>query len=378
MEPHGWQPLAAWMTQILLCFDAINLQKRDSWKRFMPKISKAQMSKLFYRLEKTYSAGIDLLTALRRESEQGSLAFRSAMKSIADRVAQGNSLAESIAALGDYFPPLVVSVVKAGERGGRLEDSFRRLSQHFNSLVQFRQRLMAKISWPLFELGFSIVVVGVMILILGFILESGDLEPIDWFGLKLGTVGNFILYWVIVLILLSGAFILIFGSMKGWFGQIPMRIAKRIPLVGKTIESLSLSRFAWTLSVAENAGMTPQESTQLALESTQNFYFTDQIGKIRREIDARKQLHVALGSTGVFPREFLMYVENGETAGELAETMDRVSVDLQETAENNLRTIATIGFVLTFLFTSVVIGGAVIILFKKVYIDQIQNISNGF
>lgn len=116
----------------------------------------------------------------------------------------------------------------------------------------------------------------------------------------------------------------------------------------------------------------------MRLESTQNFYFTDQIEKIRREIDARRQLHVALGSTGVFPREFLMYVENGETAGELAETMDRVSVDLQETAENNLRTIATIGFVLTFLFTSVVIGGAVIILFKKVYIDQIQNISNGF
>ncbi|MBX3418606.1 MAG: type II secretion system F family protein [Pirellulaceae bacterium] len=341
----------------------------------MAKISKATLSKLFYRLEKSYTAGIDLHTALQRESEQGSPTYRNIMQSIASRVCRGDSFSDSISALSDDFPPLVQAVVKAGEQGGRLEESFRRLSQHYNSLVQFRRNLLARMAWPMFELAMAVVVVGVMILILGFILESADIPAIDWFGFGLSVFGNFALYCFIVLTLLSAAALLIFGSMWGWFGELPMKIARRIPLIGKTIECLALSRFAWTMSVAENAGMRPQETTKLALEATQNFYFTNQIEPIRNSLDQGRSIHDSLASTSVFPRDFLMYVDNGEIAGELAETLDRVSKDLQEQAENNLKTITTIGFVITFLFTAVVVGAAVILLFQKVYIEQIQSFS---
>ncbi len=341
----------------------------------MPRISKKVLAKLFYRLEKSYAAGIDLHTALRRETEQGSADFRVTMQSLADRVGRGDSLSESIAALGDAFPPLVRAVITAGERGGRLEESFSRLSQHYTNLVQFQRNLLARMAWPLFELFMAIGVVGLMILILGYVLESAGFPAIDWFGLKLSVFGNFVLYWVIMLGLLSLVGVLIVGSIWGWFGEWPMRIARRIPLLGKTIECLALSRFAWTLSVAENAGMRPQDSTELALDATQNFYFTNQVETVRQSLDERKSIHDSLAATKIFPKDFLMYVSNGELAGELAETMDRVSKDLQEQAEHNLKTITTIGFVATFLFTAVVIGAAVIILFQKVYIEQIQNLS---
>lgn len=341
----------------------------------MARISKSALAKLFYRLEKSYSAGIDLHTALRREAEQGTPAFRATMQSLADRVGRGDGVAESIAALGDDFPPLVRAVITAGEQGGRLEDSFARLAHHYNNLVLFQRNLLGRMAWPLFELFMAIGVVGLMILILGYVLESAGFPAIDWFGLKLSVFGNFVLYCVIVSILLAIAAVFIFGSIWGWFGEWPMRIARRIPLLGKTIECLALSRFAWTLSVAENAGMRPQDSTKLALDATQNFYFTNQVEMVRRSLDERKSIHDALAATKIFPKDFLMYVSNGELAGELAETMDRVSKDLQEQAEHNLKTITTIGFVVTFLFTAVVIGTAVIILFQKVYIEQIQNLS---
>jgi type II secretory pathway component PulF len=104
-----------------------------------------------------------------------------------------------------------------------------------------------------------------MILLLGFVYETNRLEPIDWFGMGLGPRGDFILYCVIVSILLAGAFVLIQGTLKGWFGEVPMRIARRIPLIGHTIEALSLSRLAWTLSMAENSGMSAGASAGIAL-----------------------------------------------------------------------------------------------------------------
>ena len=60
-------------------------------------------------------------------------------------------------------------------------------------------------------------------------------------------------------------------------------------------------------------------------------------------------------STGVFPEDLLIYVDNGETAGELAESMDRASREYQGIADLNLKLMGTIGFVLMLLFVGFVV-----------------------
>jgi type II secretory pathway component PulF len=151
-----------------------------------------------------------------------------------------------------------------------------------------------------------------------------------------------------------------------------MRIARRLPLIGKTIECLSLSRFAWTASIAENAGMEAGETMQMALESTQNYYYERLIPEVTRGVRGGRQFHPTLRATGAFPADFLDLVENGETAGELAETMQRASDQLHESAENNLKTIAVVGFVVCFCFVAIVVGVTVISLFKQVYLRPLQ------
>ncbi|MEZ6094864.1 MAG: type II secretion system F family protein [Pirellulaceae bacterium] len=342
----------------------------------MSEISKSQMAKLFYRLEKAYSAGLDLRTVLERESKSGPGSYRNAIGQVSDSVNQGNSLANAISSLDGYFPPLVISIVKAGERGGRLEEAFRKLSRHYDGLVKFRSRLLAGIAWPLFELGMGLTVFGALILILGYLLDSEEMA-IDWFGLGLDATGNFILYVCLVFFFGSVAFALLFGSLKGWFGTMPMRIAKRIPVLGKTIEALSLSRLAWTMSIAENAGMRAEEIVELSMNATQNFYFTNLIDDLTADVKSGLSFTEAFRSTDVFPEDFLVLVENGETAGELAETMERASNDLQETAEANLKIISTVCFVLTFLFVAALIGFIIISIMSK-YLGILDSVQKSF
>lgn len=343
----------------------------------MQKFSYAKMAGIFERMAVSYSAGIDIRKILRRESEQGAAAQRETFQGIARRVDSGEALANAMAAETGRFPELVIAVVRAGESGGRLEQSFARLGAHYKSLVEFRQRFLQSVAWPLFQLFAAIAIVGGMILVLDFVYRLGNMQPIDWFGMG-STTGNFLLYVFVMAFLFGGLYLLYHGSVKGWFGLLPHRIARRIPLIGSTIESLALSRFAWTMSVAENAGMSAIETVQLALRATENYFFKALEPEITQDIQDGQGFYAALHATESFPDDLLVYVENGETAGELAETMNRASIDYQGRAERSLKAISGIGFVLIFGFVAVIIGATVILLFRNLYLAPIQDIQNMF
>ena len=317
----------------------------------MSKISQSQMAKLFTRLATAYTAGIDLRSAFTRESETGSPAYRQKAKKICKGLKNGRPLAESMEATDGYFPELALSVVKAGERGGRLEESFARLGEHYANLVKFRNNFLSAIAWPVFELCFAILIVGGLMAICDWIFTNMDKEEIDWLWMG-STIGNVTAYFFLVFLFFAGFATLVFGTSRGWFGTLPMQIAMRIPLIGKTIECLALSRFAWTMSVAENAGMNAVENAELSLRSTENYFYKRLQPEVCRKLQKGQQFYKTFKETDAFPQDVLIYIDNGETAGELAESMDRCSEELQTRAELNLKTIGTIGFVLTMLMVA--------------------------
>ena len=337
----------------------------------MAKISQSQMAKLFHRLATSYTAGIDIRSAYKRETQTGSAAYRINAETICHLLGQGKELAEAMDATNGYFPELAISVVKAGERGGRLEESFSRLGQHYKDLVDFRNKFLSAIAWPAFELVFAIFLCGGLIAICDWIFDSVGMEKFDWFWMG-STGGNVAAYFVLVFMFFGVVATLIMGTARGWFGTVPMQIAMKIPLIGKTIECLALSRFAWTMSVAENAGMNAVEIVELSLRSTENFFYKRLEPEVKRNIKAGKQFYPTLRATNAFPEDLLIYVDNGETAGELAESMDRASRELQAKAEMNLKAIGTIGFVLMILM----VAGLVLLICvfaMQQYINMLNN-----
>jgi type II secretory pathway component PulF len=339
----------------------------------MAQLSHKKLAATFQRMAVSYSAGIDVRKIAEREAQHGSASYRQTFAGIAKKVNAGESLGASLAAAGGFFPVLATAVVRAGEQGGRLEESFRRLSEHYKSLAEFRQRFISKITWPVFQLIAAVGIVGGLILVLDFVYRLGNVPPIDWFGMG-STTGNFLLYCFCVAVVFGAAVFAYQGIAKGWFGDLPIRLARRIPLIGKTIESLALSRFAWTLSVCENAGMNPLESIRLALDATENIYYQQLEPELSSDLGKGSSFYESMEETGCFPEDLLMHVENGETAGELAESMDRASVDLQAQAENKLELISKIGFFMVFTLIAVVVGGTVILLFQNMYMKPINDL----
>ena len=117
-----------------------------------------------------------------------------------------------MAAADDCFPGLATAVVKAGEKSGRLEESFKRLSEHYKSLADFRQRFLASIAWPCFQLVAAVCIIGGLILVLDYVYRLGNIDPIDWFGMG-STTGNFLIYAFVILALAGGGYALYQGCL---------------------------------------------------------------------------------------------------------------------------------------------------------------------
>jgi len=303
-----------------------------------------QLARLCRRVATSINAGLDDLVIWEKEVRRAKHSQRTQWLQMERSLNQGNSVAESMEEADQLFPPLVCELVNVGERAGRQGDVFTNLANHYDNLIKMRRTFLAGIIWPALELAASICIVGGLILILGWISQMNQgAKPIDFFGLGLGTTGNFVLYCFGVLAMLSMIGIPTLGIFKGWFGSKPMEVALKIPVVGQCVQTLALSRMAWSLGMAVDSGMDAIQSLGLSLRSTQNAYYIQHQSQVQEAIREGHPIHVALEQTSAFPSDFLMTLENGEISGQLTESMDRLSNEYRKKSEVMMQLLAVVG-----------------------------------
>jgi type IV pilus assembly protein PilC len=314
----------------------------------MAHISTRQVSQMCQRLGTALHAGVDVLAVLRRESGVGSPAYRRNMAQVAERVSRGATLAEAMRSCGEYFPQLTCELTDVGELTGNLDSVLLRLSDHYRHLLRLRRTFLFGIFWPVTELVLAIFVVGLLILILGVLGTSAAV-----FGLS-GPRGV-VIYAAVILGSAALIAFVVRGLLRGWFGPLPSALLMRVPVVGTTLQTMSLARLSWTLSLALNAGIDARRAIRMALNSTQSRYYTQHIDKAEAVITRGGQFHEALRGTGVFRDEFLTALENAEITGTESESLTRLSEDYQRQAET-----ATLALAVA---ASFVIWGLVVALF---------------
>lgn len=332
----------------------------------MSKISSRTGSQLFDRLATGYHAGLDLRALWQREANSARGPLSHSAKIVLDEIAKGSTLAEAMSGTRGYFPPLTIAVIKAGEASGRLEQSFRRLSKHYEAWHNFRRDTLVSLAWPLFELGFAILVIGGLILLMGWALSGAGRDGVDWFGWGWGTWDYFRAYVAAICSVLTFIGFLWIGNRLDWFGSWPIRLASFVPIVGGILKNLSLARLSWALSSALGAGMNVAESLRIGIQASQNTRYIELEPGITQEIIGNKTIYETLANTGRFPDEFLTFVSNGEVSGELPETLDRASGMYQKRVETGLNLLKTATFIGTLLIVGLILGAAIIFLFNKV------------
>lgn len=313
-------------------------------------------------------SGIDILKLLEMETRYGSVRHRTVAKHMRDGILQGESLSSAMLQQGDYFPKLLVRIVRAGEHSGRVEHVFLEMANHYTELKKARSQFLSQITFPLISLAIAFLVISLMIFVNGF-MQSGSMndEPFYLTGIGLRGASGVLLFWLFAGVVVTSVGVLSFGIWKNWFQchrtLVPM--VRNLPVLGPVVTNTAMARLSMTLSMMLGAGVDAKRTLRESLLSTGNHYYTQGISVSEREIAQGKSFAESLAAPGLLPDEFIQVVEVGEISGSDSESLERLAVTYREKASASLQQLAIFaGLAVWFMIAAILIVAIFTIFFQ--------------
>jgi type II secretory pathway component PulF len=337
-------------------------------------ISSRSLIQLCHRVGTAVRSGVDARRVWELEEKHASGQLKGVLETIRRQVAAGGTVAEGMHASHGYFPPMFVQMVAVGEQTGKLDEVLQRLAKHYEQLASMRKMFWIGIAWPMLELIFAVLVIGLVIYITGVIAATTGGEAPDLLGFGLtGTSGA--ITWFVLCGLVAGGIALAARALtRGWFGPGPVLAAMRVPVLGKCLESLALSRLTWSLALALDSGMDARRSVELAIRSAQNPYYESSLPRVTAGIRANREFHESFADGGVFPQDFLQQLEAAEIAGATTEALLRLAKEYEDRARTAMAVLTGIATVAVMALVFGVIIYAIFALFYHAYYKPIQDV----
>lgn len=277
------------------------------------------------------------------ETRYGSVRHRTVAKHMREGILQGESLSSAMLQQGDYFPKLLVRIVRAGEHSGRVEHVFLEMANHYTELKKAKSQFISQITFPLISLAIAFLVISLMIFVNGF-MQSGSMndEAFDLTGIGLRGASGVILFWLFSGAIAASIGVLSFGIWKNWFQchrtLVPM--VRNLPVLGPVVTNTAMARLSMTLSMMLGAGVDAKRTLRESLLATGNHYYTQGIPESEREIAQGKSFAESLAAPGLLPDDFIQVVEVGEISGSDSESLERLAVTYREKASASLQQLA--------------------------------------
>jgi len=294
------------------------------------------------------NAGLSLVDALAIISEQTrDLDQKLVVARIETYIKGGSPLSTALLDLPDSFPNYYVSLIKAGESSGKLDDVFLRLAENLEKSREFRGKVVGALIYPIVIIMAIVVVAFIM---MTFVLPQ-LLDLYENFDIELPMSTRFIIslssflsnFWPLIII---GTF-LSFVGIKQFFKRpknrkiLDMYLVK-LPVFGDILQKSILVETTRTLSILIQSGVPLLEAITIVKRTTNNALYQDAFADIYEDIEKGRSLGEALGDTNVFPAIFVQMTSVGERTGKLDDTLLRLSRYFQMESELAIKTATTL------------------------------------
>ncbi len=283
-------------------------------------------------------AGIPLVDSLRALTEQTEHPrLKSVLGQVHDRVNEGASFADALAQ-ADAFPDLYVSMVRAGEAGGALETVLERLADYLESQVRLRNKVSSILIYPSVMLGFAAFVVGVLVTVvlpqITELLRSLD-QPLPFYTRWIINGSSFVreTWWALALAF-AGGLIGLRAAIRTTRGRAAWdRLILRLPVVGRSVRLIAISRFTRTLSTLLSGGLPIVRALSTAKDVADNTVLGQAIDEARESITEGASIAQPLRASGEFPPLVTHMIEVGERSGQLEAMLAKVADTYDEQVE---------------------------------------------
>lgn len=293
-----------------------------------------QMSAAYRQLADLLRAGVPLLRALRllgRGKSNPRLA--AVMEKVADAVADGQRLADAMAAHGEFFPPVQVAMVRAGEKGGFLDAVLARMGGFLEHQADLRSRLVGSLIYPfvLLAVGTGIVIFALLVFVPKFKDFYARIE-LPWPTKVLLATSNLLTHWWLPM--LAALAIVIVAA---WRVMQSPRVRRamveaqtKLPALGPLTRAIAVSRFARILGTLLENGIPMLQAIQISRDAAGNILLAEAIEEAGEAVRAGETLSKPLAASGLFGEDIIEMISVGESANNLPQVLVTIADTIEK------------------------------------------------
>ena len=312
-------------------------------------------------------AGLPLDRALAIQAELAPTArLRAITADVLRGVRGGSSLAD---ALGRHHPRpfsrLYINMVRAGEKGGVLETTLRRLAGFLEESQEFRDALVSALIYPalLTGVGAAAVVFLMAFVIPRFAVIFADLGatiPLPTLLLLEASAAIHRYWWLLALLSVGGVLAgrMVLATPRGRLGA--DRLLLRLPLAGEVIVKSDVARFTRILGTLLRSGVAMIPALTVVRDMLGNQVLARAVEGLGDGVRRGAGLAQPMGEARAFPPLAVHMVRVGEETGRLEETLLQVAVSLETDTRKLVKRLIALAEPCIILVMGVVVGFIVV------------------
>jgi len=286
----------------------------------------------------------------------------------------GQSLSGALGKYPDVFSTLYVSMIKAGELGGVLDEVLERLAGFLESDFTLKKKVKAAMTYPVVIMVMAILIVAFLVT---FILPT-FVDLFEGMNLKL-PLPTRVLIGVTKgsknPVALVGTFIFVVTAWYLFKKYVKTPSGKRnfdqfklaMPVMGLLNKKVAISRFCRTLGTLLSSGVPIMQALEIVGKASGNEVIADTVSKVRDSIREGESIAGPLADSGMFPPMVTQMVAVGEETGNLDAMLSKIADFYDTEVEYLLSSLTSLLEPIMILGMGGIVGFIVIAVFLPLY-----------
>lgn len=318
-------------------------------------------------------AGIPLVHALGILSEQmENKKLKDVIAALRRDIEAGMGFSEAIAKHPVVFSELFISMAKAGETSGMLDEVLDRLAGYLEKSAALSRKITSSLIYPAVVISMAVLITAVLLLKVvptfkGIFASLGGTLPLPT-QILISISDAFQKYFLYIL---GGLVLIIVGigryisTKKGRYNFDAFKL--KVPILGTLFRKVAVAKFARTFSTLVKSGVSVLSSLEIVSKSSGNKLIEEAVVNSTKSVREGEPISKPLAKSGVFPPMVTRMISVGEQTGQLEKMLSKIADFYDEQVDAAAAGLTSMIEPLVIAFLGIVIGGIVISLFLPIF-----------
>ncbi|MGL5258522.1 MAG: type II secretion system F family protein [Lachnospiraceae bacterium] len=296
--------------------------------------------------------------------------YKSCYMRMIEGIEKGDSLYDSMKKQGKIFPPLLKSMILAGESSGTIDLVMEKMALYYEKEANMKEKVQNALIYPIILI---IVTVAVVLVLFTFVmpqfftmLEGQELPLITKVFMAISKVLTN--YWyILLLVLLAIIFFIKMIAKNDRVAYALDRFLLKMPVIGKLMEKIIMAHFANAMNILYASGITIIRSLEIGGETITNIYVSRKLEVVRETVEKGVDLSAAMESEKIFDKMFWAMVHVGEESGNLETMFLKLAEYLETESEHAIQKMMSIIEPAILIIVAGIVGAVVVSVLLPIY-----------